>query len=205
MSCWMLPPFDPVDAQIRVVLPVCNMDFELMLRNLSWQCELDGRKPFDCVLSIDPEVHPANVAELVMSAWTAFSDVDVYQYPSPPNKAYPNASNWAFQHTARYMMSGGRSWYWMEADAIPVRPGWLTFLNQRYNVCQRPMMGSIVRGMGHCNGTAIYPARNVGIGSWKVMSSGLSPLHITSQSTCRQLSVMFGLVIATQRRRAAVV
>lgn len=157
-ACWMLPPFDPVDAQIRVVLPVCNMDAGLMLKNLEWQCELDGRKPHDCVLSIDPEVPSGTARGLEIAAWNTYSEVNVYQYPEPPNKAYPNASNWAFQHTARYMMAGGRSWYWMEADAIPVRPGWLTALNQRYNVCQMPMMGSIVRGMGHCNGTAIYPA-----------------------------------------------
>lgn len=158
-SCWNLPltPYKPNPKHIRVALPVCKRDMELMLHNLRWQRELDVRKDYDCVLSLDGELTPDEIVELESAAWDTFDWVDVNVYPTAPNKSWPQAPNWAFQHTARYMQKGSRPWFWMEPDCVPLCPDWLDVLNKEYWRCKKAIMGVIVEGMGHCNGTAIYP------------------------------------------------
>lgn len=155
--CWMAPQFAPVGGQIRVVLPVCPMDAHLMLVNLDWQEQLDGRKNYDCVLSIDGATSADLIHDLEIAAWRTYSNVEVYVYPTAPHPVWPNGPNWAFQHAARHMQPGGRSWFWMESDCMPLRPNWSSILNSEYHAARKPIMGVIVRGMGHCNGTAIYP------------------------------------------------
>lgn len=156
--CWMVPYFKAEPSKIRVVLPVCAKDFDLMLSNLHWQWQLDGQKDYDCVLAVDGAIPPQDVDRLERLAWATYAEVEVYLYPPTPNSAWPNGPNWAFQHTARHMQPGRRPWFWMESDCIPLRPDWIGSINQAYNICHRPIFGPIVRGMGHCNGTAVYPA-----------------------------------------------
>ena len=50
-----------------------------------------------------------------------------------------------------------KPWFWMEPDLVPLRPGWLDILQEEYNRCGKDVMGSVVPGMGHVNGTSIYP------------------------------------------------
>lgn len=154
----MLPTFKPENHKIRVVLPVCQKDKQLMLKNLIWQRQLDGRKDYDCVLAIDGSMSSHEIEELERAAWGTYSLVETYIYPTSPNKSWPYGPNWAFQHVARHMESGKRAWFWMEADCVPICPQWLIFWNQEYSLCKRSVMGAVVQGMGHCNGTAIYPA-----------------------------------------------
>lgn len=157
-SCWMSKAFQPEALKIRVVLPVCGKDWQLMAANLRWQKLLDGIKPYECVIAIDNSI--ANVIpQLEEAAWQTFQNVKVMPYPVPPVQGWPQAPNWAFQHTARYMEDGKQAWFWMEPDCIPLCPNWLDELNREYRLCNKPIMGNVVEGMGHCNGTAIYPYR----------------------------------------------
>ena len=158
MKCWSVPQFESVPSKIRVALPACPVDAYLMMANLGWQEYLDGRKDFDCVLSIDSKVDSDVIEQLETLAWRTFSEVQIITYPTAPIPVWPNGPNWAFQQTARYMSNSTRAWYWMESDCFPIRSGWLDVLNSEYQSCGKPMMGPIVQGMGHCNGTAIYPA-----------------------------------------------
>lgn len=155
--CWMVPEYRILPNMIRVVLPVCPQDIGLMLCNLDWQEELGGGKGFDCLLSMDGGLEPSKMDELESAAWRAYSRVERFVYPKAPVEHWPEAPNWAFQHTARHMVSGSRPWFWMESDCVPLRPEWLYLLNQKYMICRKPIMGAIVKGMGHCNGTAVYP------------------------------------------------
>lgn len=157
-TCWMIPLFNALPHKMRVALPVCARDWMLMLKNLDWQAELENPKDFDCVLSVDREIPDDVIRELERAAWRAFSKVEVFIYPTAPVKSWPQAPNWAFQHTAIYMQPAGRAWFWMEPDCVPLQPGWLDAWNEEYVQCHKLVMGVIVRGMGHCNGTAVYPA-----------------------------------------------
>lgn len=155
----MVPYKTPMFNRMRVVLPVCQKDCSLMLANLQWQYELDGRKQFDCVISADSSLPDSILNELIVAAYRTFSTVDLLVYETAPNTNWPNGPNWAFQQTARFMQDGKRAWFWMEPDCIPLCPGWLTVWNDAYFSQKRPIMGVVVEGMGHCNGTAVYPAK----------------------------------------------
>jgi hypothetical protein len=52
----------------------------------------------------------------------------------------------------------GVPWLWMEYDMIPLKPHWLSALQQAYWNCNKAFAGPIVQDMGHMNGTGIYPA-----------------------------------------------
>lgn len=154
----MYPQLTNGASKMRVVLPVCERDCRLMLHNLDWQYELDGRKDYDCVLCADGELSVEMIAELERAAWRTYAEVNTLVYPTAPHPQWPHGPNWAFQQSARYMQAGARPWFWMEPDCTPLRPGWLDRWNHEYNIRKKAIMGVLVPGMGHCNGTAVYPA-----------------------------------------------
>lgn len=144
--------------KIRVVLPLCQKDGPLLLQNLEWQKELDGVKDFDCVLAVEVGTHVSLMDSCEAAATLTYRSVQTFTYPRAPQLKWPNAPNWAFQHAARFMQRQQSPWFWMEPDCLPLRPGWLTVWNDRYVSARKPIMGYIIPNMGHCNGTAIYPA-----------------------------------------------
>lgn len=144
--------------KIRVVFPLCGKDGSLLLENLKWQTELDGEKDFACTLAIESGTPGELTKPCLEEAGRTYRSVATFFYPRAPKAKWPNAPNWVFQHTARYMQRQSQPWFWMEPDCIALRPGWLTIWNDRYFVAGKPLMGFVIPRMGHCNGTAIYPA-----------------------------------------------
>jgi hypothetical protein len=144
--------------KIRVVFPLCQKDGKLLYENLRWQTELDGRKDFACIIAVESGTSSGLVDICTKEAAKSYSDVATFFYPRAPKPKWPNAPNWVFQHTARFMHRQGDPWFWMEADCLALRPGWLTIWNERYFSSGKPIMGCIVPQLGHCNGTAVYPA-----------------------------------------------
>lgn len=144
--------------KIRVVFPLCQKDGALLLENLKWQTELDGKKDFACVIAGEQGTQTRLVELCTKEAARTYADVTLSVYPRAPKPRWPNAPNWVFQHTARYMQRLGDPWFWMEPDCLALRPGWLTLWNERYFSAGKPLMGFIVPKLGHCNGTAVYPS-----------------------------------------------
>ena len=145
--------------ELMVVLPPCHKDAAAMLKALLWMWELDGQNQFDCLLSYDTTLGGSMLNQLTEAAARAFRSVSQYEYPRPRVERAPDACNVAFQHSAQHMMSRfARPWLWFEADCVPLKPSWLPMLWQEYHNCGYPVMGPIIPGMGHMNGTAIYPA-----------------------------------------------
>lgn len=141
------------------VLPVCNKDAELMIKCLDWMVEMEGNNGCDALISYDTSLLPSLRNRVVNMAAKAFANTSQYEYPRPPIEAWPEACNWAFQYTAKHIASRiRRPWFWMEADMVPLKPGWLKMLQEDFLNCGKPMYGPIVRPPGHINGTAIYPA-----------------------------------------------
>jgi hypothetical protein len=144
---------------LLVVLPVCVKDADLMLKCLDWMVELDGQNQFDCLLSHDPSLGPAWMSRLRAAAQRAFRHVHEFVYPRPVRENWPDAANIAFQSTALHIQAAcHQPWFWFEADCVPLQPNWLSSLWLEYRNCGHPIMGPVVPGMGHMNGTAIYPA-----------------------------------------------
>lgn len=144
--------------KIRVVLPLCQKDGPLLLQNLEWQKELDGVKDFDCVLAVESGTPASLIDSCVAAATLTYRSVQTFTYPRAPQLKWPNAPNWAFQHAARFMQRGRLPWFWMEPDCCPLKCSWLDVWNSQYFLRRKAIMGVIIPGMGHCNGTAIYPA-----------------------------------------------
>lgn len=152
-----IPKHLRIYPKITVVIPTCQKDMQLTIDNLRWQKDLDGKKDFTCILCFDASFPTQFISTITQLCRGTFEKVSVFKYPAPPTTKWPYAPNWSFQHTARYMFGLGKPWFWMEPDCIPLKKNWLDLLNQEYMMCNKPIMGSIIGGMGHCNGTAIYP------------------------------------------------
>lgn len=154
MSCWFIDRND----EFVVVLPACNHDGKLLLRNLAWMTRLEERIKFECIIAEDESTDEELLNQVRISAAKAFGKVDSFQYPKPPVEKWPQAPNWAFQKTALHMHRiVKRPWLWMEPDMVPLRRGWCRTLQEEYKQCSQPLMGSFIEGQDHMNGTAIYP------------------------------------------------
>lgn len=144
---------------LLLVLPFCAKDGALAIANLEWIAELDPTLPFHCLLSHDDSTPPAMIERMSALANRTFQRVSVMWYPTPEKKYWPAAPNWAFQNTARYVAHffPQDSWLFLEADATPIRKGWLQALEAEHVKGGKPFSGHVVAGLGHPNGVMIYP------------------------------------------------
>ena len=139
-----------------VVLPVCNLDADLMLNMLDWVLALGNSQSHEALLSYDNTTMRGSVSRIAAKANACFSKVHQTSYGVPKGTMFPQTAAW--QHAARTMEMMQRPWLWLEADCVPLKSNWLMALQDEYDRCGRPFCGPIVHGPDHCNGTAIYPA-----------------------------------------------
>lgn len=143
-----------------ICLPFCAKDGELALKNLEWIRELDPKLPYHCLLSWDTETPLPMIRDMKLISESVFPEVTPNFYPAPEKRHWPAAANWAWQCAARYIAHffPTESWLFLEADATPIRSGWLQQLEAEHIKGGKPITAHIVDGMGHPNGVAIYPA-----------------------------------------------
>lgn len=140
-----------------VVLPFCNLDVNLLIKNLTWMKVMGMPKSHDCLLSYDRATNGLAVREVKARATEAFCVVHQTSYSVPAGTRFPQTAAW--QHAAHTMQKLYRNWLWLEADAIPLKKQWLDVLQNIYDTCRMPFAGPMVQGASHCNGTpTIYPA-----------------------------------------------
>ena len=146
------------------VIAFCSKDADLQRRNLEWALELDAGCGRDGVLSYDTLTPRSDVAAIDALAQRYFTKVHHCEYSEPPVKGWPAACNWAWQSTARWMYASPlrQPWLWLEADAMPLKSGWLLTLEEAFNAGGKHFGGHIVKDMHHMNGVGIYP--------WDVMA-----------------------------------
>lgn len=143
-------------GNFMVVFGFCNLDIELLKKNLHWMMMMGMPKTHDCLLSYDKTTLRDNVKEVEEMARKVFCTVQHTSYAVPFGTRFPQTAAW--QHAARFMHKLYRNWIWMEPDAVPLKPEWLTQLQVIYDYSQHPFVGPVVEERGHMNGTAIYPA-----------------------------------------------
>jgi hypothetical protein len=139
-----------------VVLPFCNFDVDLLIKNLDWMMAMGMPKTHDCLLSFDRSTLRESVRRIEARAKEVFCSVQQTSYGVPQGTRFPQTAAW--QHAARTMHRLYRNWLWMEADAIPLKATWLSVLQTVYDNCGRPFAGPVVETGMHMNGTGIYPA-----------------------------------------------
>lgn len=141
-----------------LVCPFCAKDGAIALKNLLWMEELDGRLPFDVVLSHDDQTPASMVQDMKVAANRIFQKADTFWYPAPEKKHWPAAPNWAWQNVARYMAAiVKKPWLFLEADAVPIRKGWLRDIAVEHYRAGLPFSGHFVDQSKHMNGVGVYP------------------------------------------------
>jgi len=154
----MFERFNRLASSPVTVLPACDRDCQMLMKSMDWMRELDGQLPFSALVAQDAGMNKILAKQVLEKARATFVDVEHFIYQHPPTTGWPHVANWAFQHTAwHFYYTVGRPWFWMEADCVPLKAGWLRDWNAEYVRCGKAIMGAIVGGRGHCNGTAIYP------------------------------------------------
>lgn len=149
----------PAEPSPLLVMPVCARDIELALRNLDLCHRWDGRSGHD-VLVCTPEGFDATT--LLSAAAKCFSRIATFSYPEWPGvPGWPQSPNWAWQQIALYIRGSlKRPWFWWEADATPLRPGWFTALCEAYASGNQPYAGHVTEAPygRYMNGVGFYPA-----------------------------------------------
>lgn len=141
---------------ITVVFPVAQ-DIPLALMHARWMRQMGCKHGHRAVISFDGTINVQLLNEFKNLIEPMFASVEMFTYPTPPVRAWPQAPNWAWQHVANHMSHQDRSWLWMEADAVALVPNWLEQLQAEYEKAKHLFMGPKVKGMSHANGCMIYP------------------------------------------------
>lgn len=140
---------------LLVVLPFFYGDAHLLLNNLAWMKELDGKLDYDCLLSTDNFTDPEPGRVL---ASTMFRKVEVFRYQAQPIKDWPWPQNNAFTSASWHIAAHHkRPWIWVETDSVPMCKGWLDALWADYQKGGKPFGGHWNHATNVFNGVAIYP------------------------------------------------
>jgi hypothetical protein len=171
-----------------VVIPFCHKDEWLALKNLEWAKKLDGRTPHTAMVVHDDTINGDQVRH---AAEQFFEKVVMFCYPRFPGRdtSWPIVQNHQFQEAATYISYNGprEPWLWWEPDAVPLRSGWITAIEEAHNEGGKPYAGHIVTGdpfrNGHqiswMTGVGVYP-HNVPSHSGAAMSCMRHPWDVAS-------------------------
>lgn len=145
-------------SRLVVVMPFCNKDGPLAEKNVRWMVELGSRFNNKAILCYPRDTLGRYVGNIEVSAKQVFGSVERFVCPGNSSHQWPIGPNIAWQAAARYMQRLNCPWLWLEADASPVVPNWLSRLEREYLFRKKGFFGPIVANRGHMNGVAIYPA-----------------------------------------------
>jgi len=164
-----------------VVIPVCHKDEALVLKNLEWIAELDGKIDAPCVISCAEGFNSNAVAE---NATRIFKECLITKYSEwAGDPKWPQPQNWAWQSTARSSVfrTHPLPWLWWEADSTPVRKGWVDMIRCEYEQGKKPFMGCVTDPINgnqpHMNGVGVYPP-NIAEYSTNAMLCRAAPFDI---------------------------
>lgn len=144
---------------MTIFLPVHDGDKHLAVRNLEHALQLEkGRVEFKAVVHHE---QGCEVAEVVDAAKAYFASVIDHAYPKWTGKRdWPWPQNNAWTRAARLVEETVKdSWFWWEADAVPLRAGWLYSIYDAVNGTKRPLAGASVSfgGVNYASGVGVYP------------------------------------------------
>src|SRR6185295_3057273 len=143
--------------KITVVFPVCAKDIDQAIHHAKWLGKMKGCSNHKAIIAHDGECPVTKAQDLYGLLEGAFQSVARFVYPTPQEKSYPAAANWAFARVAEYMGHGSAPWLWLESDCVVLKANWLDTLQREYDDAGQPFMGPVVkeRGYGHVNGSCV--------------------------------------------------
>jgi hypothetical protein len=147
------------------ILAVSAPDAHLAIKLLQWIALMSRARPAIAqplivfhAKSLDAKIvarlHAA--AEGIQPPPTFATPPEIYEH------GYAASANYQFRCALEYTERHypGCPTLWLEADVVPVAPGWIDEIQSEYDGCGKPFMGDFVpqlRGIDHMTGIGVYP------------------------------------------------
>jgi hypothetical protein len=158
-----------------IVLPVSRNDFNNPLNVFGFIKAVRHFGPYfnHTLLTV---TRPSDV-EYGKSVHTLVQDLfkksDFHIFPEDGLTGWPQGPNFYWKETIKHLknIDNELPWFWMELDALPVKPNWANILEEEYIKADSPCMGTVQDTTAlttdelriiiarHLQGTAIYPAK----------------------------------------------
>src|SRR5258705_6863446 len=145
------------------VLPFCQKDVHLALENIGWCKELGGCPNHDALLVADAGTDWSDCRKALELANDTFRIARIITTPQPVD-SWKAGSNALFREAAIWCETKGTPFFFLEPDAVPLKPGWLDEIEKAYGECGMPFMGPLVKHhtagfpSPYLEGIAVYPA-----------------------------------------------
>jgi hypothetical protein len=145
-----------------VALGFCQKDAAAARDMLSWCEQLGGCRDFDALLVTDPSTQWSECVSTMDQAAKVFRTVS-FAAAEKSVPTWPQGANELFKAAAAWSRKVRQPFLWLEADAIPLRPGWLKAIHFAYNGCGQLFMGRVYRSRKAdlpervLSGIAVYP------------------------------------------------
>lgn len=144
-----------------VVFPFSMVDQDLALKNAQWMTELGGCHGHELLVCHDPRCTPELVEQIRLELTKSFDKL--YKCTASAEiDGWPEGANYFFRITAAWLQGDPDRWpyfFWMEPDAVMLKPGALTKIETEYKHCGRAFMGDRVQ-VGdiplHMSGIGVY-------------------------------------------------
>jgi len=153
--------------KLLVVLPYCSKDADQARNLIAWISELSPKDKTGpaCLLVADALVPREKMVEINTAAKQCFEHVETIAVAMEPEKqVWPFGPNKMFLESSKQVFECYQMpWLWLEPDAVPMRPGWLSELSDAYYECPKRFMGAFIRtaqdGLPklHMAGCGVYP------------------------------------------------
>lgn len=149
-------------------IPFWCGDVEAVRILLNWIERLGGCRNHEAVLVADAGVSWFDCMDLSKLAAGCFRHTELVATDDPQH-GWPQGPNWLFRTAARYAKQRGQPFFFLEPDAVPLKPGWFDQLVAEYTASGKPFMGALLdceqAGLPnrYLAGVACYPAHAIDI------------------------------------------
>jgi hypothetical protein len=145
------------------VLGVSHIDVVQAEQLLGWRAQLarQGNVPGGKLVVVTTQRVTKEQIELLKRQVGDDPTVSFYRLPNELETGYPRAACHLFLGAMTYAEQAfpGAPILWIEADCVPMRPGWFQAIEAEYHACGKLFMGVIERQYGapHMAGCGVYP------------------------------------------------
>lgn len=195
------------------VIAFCGKDAHATEELLKWIEELGGCQNHHCLLVADNKVEPRQRAFIKMRAESCFASAEEIEFVEPPLPEVLKWPPWRFYANQMFLRAAEHifvnyrlPFLWLEADAVPMRMGWLdTIANSYYGQPKRFHGPIIIAGENrpahwpekHMAGVAVYPMTAVHVlrpycGGEHTWDLGAGNDVVPKASKCRLIQHSYG-------------
>jgi hypothetical protein len=133
---------------------VCSRDEAIAVSTLEWAITLDGRLPYDAILSVGDGVDAEPIHRAMEKLFRSVTEINSYA----PN-TWPQGKNLSFQNLVRYLDTkrSAESFFWWEPDAIPLKKGWLAEIEREHIAGGKAFTGFVHDALKSMECVGVYP------------------------------------------------